>query len=273
MKRAGRSHPGARRPLRCAVAMPEKPVKPPPEFEREDLKEHTVVKKWKDKGFADMDLLKLSENFLKAYRKDKVKKDKAAVKAAKKAKLPPPEPEPEMANPGIDEPCFTALLTKQMKIAVPDTAALFKAANTSRSGLVNFSEFVAVIATLTKSPPAGEKLSLVFSMYDRDKDGALESNEVKLLLDAGLQQMNTTEESGSRETQIQQIMEQMGSASDERPKWARRGYSKPMVKAALEDPKVYGSLNPADSIGESGITEDQLFESTVVKSSRLCAIL
>ena len=45
--------------------MPAAP-KPPPEFENETLKESSVVQKWKDKGFADMDLLKLSEKFLQA---------------------------------------------------------------------------------------------------------------------------------------------------------------------------------------------------------------
>jgi len=247
---------------------------PPPEFERDDLKDHTVIKKWKEKGFADMDLLNLSQKFLQAYRKDKVSKDKAAVKTAKKAKLPIPEPEPEVANPGIDEPCFTKLLTKQMKIIVPDSVSLFKAANTSRTGLLNFSEFVSVMATLSKNPrPADEKLSLVFSMYDTDKDGNLDAGEVKLLLETGLQAMPSTEDPGSKQTQVDQIMQEMGSQSDPRPKWDRRGYSKMQLKGALEDPKVFQTIKPGDGIAESGITEDQLFEATVIKSSRLCVIL
>mmetsp|Transcript_62855 Transcript_62855/g.124098 ORF Transcript_62855/g.124098 Transcript_62855/m.124098 type:complete len:250 (-) Transcript_62855:203-952(-) len=246
---------------------------PPPEFESPELKDHTIVKKWKEKGFADMDLLNLSQKFLQAYRKDKVSKDKAAVKAAKKLKLPIPEPEPEAANPGIDEPCFTKLLTKQMKLIVPDSASLFKAANTSRSGLMNFSEFVAVIATLSKNPrPAEEKLALVFAMYDKDKDGNLESGDVKLLLEAGLESMPG--EVGAKQTQVDTIMQEMKSQPDTRPKWSRRGYSKEQLKGALADPKVYQTMKSGDDgIGESGITEDQLFEATVIKSSRLCVIL
>jgi len=248
--------------------------KPPPEFETEGLKEHTVVKKWLDKGFPDMDLLKLSEKFLQAYRKDKVKKDKLAAKNAKKAKLPIPEPEPEMANPGIDAPCFETLMIKQMKINVPDPAALFKAANTSRSGLVNFSEFVAVVATMTKNPrPPDEKLDLVFGMYDKDKDGNLESSEVKLLLENGLESMPAMEDPAAKQMQVETIMQEMSSASDSRPRWNRRGFSKEQLKGAIVNPKVYGTIKPGDGIGEAGITEDQLFETTVVKSSRLCAIL
>jgi len=74
--------------------------KPPPEFETEGLKEHTVVKKWLDKGFPDMDLLKLSEKFLQAYRKDKVKKDKLAAKNAKKGQTSHPRARARDGQPG-----------------------------------------------------------------------------------------------------------------------------------------------------------------------------
>lgn len=156
--------------------MPPKAPKPPPEFETEGLKEHPVVKKWMDKGFPEMDLLKLSETFLticaprsaprtdtafpshtffattlaiartsRADRKDKVKKDKAAAKNAKKLKLPEPVPEPEAKNPGVDLACFEQLLGK-MKITLTDKKGTFKGAIPRGSETINFSEFVHVVA-------------------------------------------------------------------------------------------------------------------------------
>jgi len=125
--------------------MPPKAPKPPPEFETEGLKEHPVVKKWMDKGFPEMDLLKLSETFLTIYRKDKVKKDKAAAKNAKKLKLPEPVPEPEAKNPGVDLACFEQLLGK-MKITLTDKKGTFKGAIPRGSETINFSEFVHVVA-------------------------------------------------------------------------------------------------------------------------------
>jgi len=258
--------------------MPKTP-KPPPEFENEDLREHVVVKKWKDSGFDDMQLLKLSEKFLQAYRKDKKAKDKAVAKAAKKAKLPIPEPPPELHNPAIDEPCFTKLLTTGLKITVPDTKALFKAANRSHSGQINFSEFVAIVGTLSKTPKEGEKLSLVFSMFDKDKDGELDPPEVELLLKTGLDAL-PGEDIDGKQAATGEIFKRLGpvggdsSGTRHGRVWPpRRGYTKAQLEGALRNPTVYSAMPGDGGVGENGISEDQLFEATVVRSSRLCAIL
>ena len=54
------AHPAARMP-------PAK--KPPPEFDDEALREHQVIKNWRDKGYKDMDLLAMSDKFLQACKR------------------------------------------------------------------------------------------------------------------------------------------------------------------------------------------------------------
>jgi hypothetical protein len=48
------------------LTMAPKKGKPPPEFDDPCLKDHTVVQHWKGKGFEDMALLKVLDQFLAA---------------------------------------------------------------------------------------------------------------------------------------------------------------------------------------------------------------
>jgi len=257
------------------------PKKPPPEFDDEQLRDHRVVQEWKEKtGFDDMPLLTLMDKFLQAYRKDAAKKYKAVVKAAKKAKLPIPEPPPEPKNPKIDEPTFSALV-KKLKLDVPDLAALFKAANTSRSGLISFGEFVNITGTLkNKDAPPEDKLSLVFRMYDRDNSGALEASEVSLLLEAGLSSNGDGAPEAARQQKIEQVLSEVGmaprSAQDGDRMPGRKRADKDDFVKALSNKSVVRVLTPAgDQEAVAGkLYADQVFEATVMKQpSKLCTIL
>jgi len=257
--------------------MPKTP-KPPPTFDNEELSENKVVKTWKERGFEDMALLTLSQKFLAAYRKDKSTKDKQAAKAAKKAKLPIPEPGPEMPNPKIDEPCFTKLITKGMKIEVADSKGLFKAANTSRSGLVSFGEFVKLMGTLKNKDTAPEaqqeKLALAFRMYDRDQSGTLELEEVQTMLETGLASVPTTKgDLEAKQRQVEHIMKQVESTTNTGSRWRPKKVTQPVLRQALRSEQYYQELPEGSGVEVGGITENQLFETTVLKSSRLCVIL
>jgi len=264
--------------------MAPKKGKPPPEFDDPCLKDHTVVQHWKGKGFEDMALLKVLDQFLAAYRKDKSTKDKQAVKAAKRAKLPIPEPGPEMRNPKIDEPTFTKLLKTKMKIVVPDSRELFRAANTSSSGLMSFGEFVTVIGALkNESAPSEDKLNMVFRMYDGNQSGQLEAGEVQLLLDEGLRRLPTSEDNSAeaKQRQLDYVMKEM-SVSEQKPWSCRDGINKAELEAGLRNESVIKEITPrgagstmrAAGANDGGISAEQLFEATVLKKpSRLCAIL
>jgi len=256
-----------------------------PEFDDEALREHKVIGTWKDKGFDDMTLLGLSDKFLAAYRKDKTAKDKAAAKIAKRAKLPIPEPLPEMKNPKIDEPTFVKLL-KTFKITVPDTKQLFKAANTTRTGLISFAEFVTVVGAIkNKEAPSDDKLGLVFRMYDRDRSGQLESGEVQLLLDTGLSTMGGAGETPTqveRDEHLDAVMNEMTSSGGEtKPWWWRRGVTEEQLRSSLDNSRVVKAITPSAAAAEvpAKVSEDQLFEATVMAvkpaslGSRMCVIL
>lgn len=268
---------------------PKKAKKPPPEFDSEELRQNDIVQKWKSRsGFEDMALLSLSDKFLAMYRKDKVAKDKAKAKAAKKAKLPIPEPGPEMKNPKIDEGCFGKLL-KKLKLDIPDPVQLFRAANTSRTGLLSFHEFVTVYGALRNREASSEdKVNLAFRMYDRGQSGQLHPTDVELLLEAGLASLPTSDADRTPEVRKQQVSGLLsavvgppGGAPQASKPWFRQGSVLPSeLGAALMSPKVVNLVTPRAAetpavcgIEKGGITPDQLVEATVLKSSRLCVIL
>merc|ERR1712196_742667 len=93
----------------------------------------------------------------------------------------------------------------------------------------------------SKSPrPDDEKLSLVFNMFDRDKDGNLDESEVKLLLETGLEQAGPSSGGG----QAEQVIREMKDAPDSRPKWFRRGCSMEQFKGALSNEKIARAITP-----------------------------
>ena len=218
-----------------------------------------------------------------ADRKDKVKKDKLAVKLAKKNKWPEPKIMPEMKNPKIDEPCFAGLL-KKLKINVADTKGVFKAANVSHTGLMSFHELVSVLATLKNADqPDEDKLDLVFRAYDRDQKGALDEAEVKVLIETGLDTALEPMPARTPDTknmlkkqQAEVIMSEVESNFGSTVSYHARGkkrWGRHELSALLKNERLYEAIAPGAGIDEGGVSADQLVEATITKSSKLCVIL
>jgi Ca2+-binding EF-hand superfamily protein len=58
---------------------------------------------------------------------------------------------------------------------------IFDAFDSDKNGLITFSEFLVGIS-LTGNPNPEKKLRLIFSIYDKNADGKLNSNELNLIL-------------------------------------------------------------------------------------------
>lgn len=193
-----------------------------------------------------------------------------------------------MKNPKIDEACFGKLL-KKLKIEVADTRGVFKAANTSRSGLLSFHEFLSVYATL-KNPdqPPEDKVDLVFRCFDRDQKGQLDEGEVQQLLETGLETALEPMPARTPDTkmmlkkkQVEDLLGAMTFKGNHAAPLAPVGTVPPkkkvgrmQLRSVLKNDNLYEAIAPGAGILPGvGISADQLLEATVMKSSKLCVIL
>ena len=93
---------------------------------------------------------------------------------------------------------------QKIKVTGTDAKRLFKAADTSRDGFLNFNEFVCLMAVMQKGDGA-KKLDLVFRIYDTDKSGMLEEGEIRTLLE----QLLTTQDPEEKTAQITKVLEML----------------------------------------------------------------
>ena len=114
--------------------------------------------------------------------------------------------------------------SKAMKLPVGDAKRLFKAADRSRDGFLDFHEFLCMMALMQPNSTSEQKLELVFAMYDVDHSGALDQIEVRKLLE----NMLTTEDVDHKEAQIKKVVGRFDADGD-------RKVSLPELKVALKD--------------------------------------
>ena len=148
---------------------------------------------------------------------------------------------------------------------------------------MSFNEFVTVLGTLKLTAPREDKLGLVFRMYDRSTPrGELDPKEVKLLLETGLGAAGSVPGGdGEGDSPVENIMKRIELKSSSRPQTAPAalayrpggGGGVRLTEAEFQDALTDQTLTGLVPGGSGGISEDQLLEATVKKSSRLCVIL
>ena len=111
-----------------------------------------------------------------------------------------------------------------MKLPVGDAKRLFKAADRSRDGFLDFHEFLCMMALMQPTSTGAQKLELVFAMYDVDHSGALDQIEVRKLLE----NMLTTEDPDQKDAQIKKVIGRFDADGD-------RKVSLPELNGALKD--------------------------------------
>ena len=153
--------------------------------------------------------------------KDKANKQSKADKEKKKALEFDPT---DGGDEKISEKEFVKSFSKAMKLPVGDAKRLFKAADRSRDGFLDFHEFLCMMALMQPNSTSEQKLELVFAMYDVDHSGALDQIEVRKLLE----NMLTTEDADHKEAQIKKVVGRFDADGD-------RKVSLPELKVALKD--------------------------------------
>lgn len=132
-----------------------------------------VAEGWLATGFESKDIRdKVLPLFLK------VAKDRKPTKKEKKRGMVVEGGGEHM----ITEEEFVTKFVKATKIKAEDARALFKAADVDRSGMVDFKEFLTLMAALGSKGSADDKIALAFRVYDTDKSGKLDVREVKQML-------------------------------------------------------------------------------------------
>eukprot|EP00908_Phaeocystis_cordata_P003792 Transcript_14173.p1 GENE.Transcript_14173~~Transcript_14173.p1 ORF type:complete len:181 (+),score=108.55 Transcript_14173:350-892(+) len=102
----------------------------------------------------------------------------------------------------ISETEFVDYFSKIMKVETSHAKALFRVADTSGDGFLEYREFLGLLSILYKGQPE-DKLKLIFNTYDEDGSGAIDMAEMRKMLTCTL----TIEDPAEKEKMIEEIIE------------------------------------------------------------------
>ena len=88
-------------------------------------------------------------------------------------------------NDRINEEEWVGYFVKVVQVETSHARALFRVADTRRSGFVEFREFLSLMATLYKGSPP-EKLKLIFDAYDEERVGSIDERGMTKMLNSTL---------------------------------------------------------------------------------------
>ena len=101
----------------------------------------------------------------------------------------------------INEQEFVQCFSKVMKVDATHASALFRAADYTNDGFLEYREFLGLLSILYKGTPE-DKLKLIFQSYDTDCSGEIDEAEMRKMLTSTL----TIEDPAEKEKAIEEII-------------------------------------------------------------------
>jgi len=106
---------------------------------------------------------------------------------------------------------FVKVFSRRTKIVVADARRLFDQADVNKDAILDFGEFVCLMAIIRKDP-GEKKLELAFKMFDTDPcNGRLNSGEIRTML----QLMLTIEDERTKDAKIETVVARLIAAADQ----------------------------------------------------------
>tara|TARA_B110001452_G_C15091735_1_gene380912 strand:+ start:145 stop:687 length:543 start_codon:yes stop_codon:yes gene_type:complete len=114
----------------------------------------------------------------------------------------------------INEQEFVEYFSKIMKVETSHASALFRAADSTNDGFLEYREFLGLLSILYKGTPE-DKLKLIFQSYDADNSGEIDEEEMRKMLASTLTIEDPAEKDKAIEDIIVKAFEEMDTDGNE----------------------------------------------------------
>eukprot|EP00658_Telonema_sp_P-2_P013945 TRINITY_DN15286_c0_g1_i2.p1 TRINITY_DN15286_c0_g1~~TRINITY_DN15286_c0_g1_i2.p1 ORF type:complete len:275 (+),score=66.90 TRINITY_DN15286_c0_g1_i2:199-1023(+) len=109
---------------------------------------------------------------------------------------------------------FVSVMRRHLQLPPQEANRLFTAFDTDGSGTLQMQEFMVGMAAMNGNSSVEQKLSFMFKLYDQDKSGSLDRNEIRQLLSALAQSGSGTSSSVGLEEMVDQFMNHVDANGD-----------------------------------------------------------